>query len=68
MRQNIYEIPKVHPFIKTLEKVKALRDNLDEHIEITSQLWKDGKASDAYYYSAEMMKWIKNCPSITVDT
>ena len=32
MKHNIYEIPKVHPFIKTLEKVKALRDNLDEHI------------------------------------
>ena len=54
MKHNIYEIPKVHPFIKTLEKVKALRDNLDEHIEITSQLWEDGKASDAYYYSAEI--------------
>ena len=54
MKENIYEIPKVHPFIKTLEKVKALRDNLDEHIEITSQLWEDGKAIDAYYYSAEI--------------
>ena len=54
MKQNMYEIPKVHPFIKTLEKVKELRDNLDEHIEITSQLWEDGKASDAYYYSAEI--------------
>ena len=54
MRQNIYEIQKVHPFIKTLEKVKALRDNLDEHIEITSQLWEDGKSSDAYYYSSEI--------------
>ena len=54
MKHNIYEIPKVHPFIKTLEKVKALRDNLDEHIEITSQLWEDGKSSDAYYYSAEI--------------
>ena len=54
MKENIYEIPKVHPFIKTLEKVKELRDNLDEHIEITSQLWEDGKASDAYYYSAEI--------------
>ena len=32
MKHNIYEIPKVHPFIKTLEKVKELRDNLDEHI------------------------------------
>ena len=32
MKQNIYEIPKIHPFIKTLEKVKELRDNLDEHI------------------------------------
>ena len=34
MRQNIYEIPKVHPFIKTLEKVKALRDNLDEGVTL----------------------------------
>ena len=49
MRLNIYEIPKVHPFIKTLEKVKELWDNLDEHIEITSQLWEDSKSSDAYY-------------------
>ena len=54
MKHNIYEIPKVHPFIKTLEKVKELRDNLDEHIEITSQFWEDGKSSDAYYYSAEI--------------
>ena len=54
MKHNIYEIPKVHPFIKTLEKVKELRDNLDEHIEITSQLWEDGKANEAYYYSAEI--------------
>ena len=54
MKQNIYEIPKIHPFIKTLEKVKELRDNLDEHIEITSQLWVDGKTSEAYYYSAEI--------------
>ena len=54
MKQNIYEIPKVHPFIKTLEKAKELRDNLDEHIEITSQLWEDGKASEAYYYSADI--------------
>ena len=49
MRPNIYEIPKVPPFIKTLEKVKELWDNLDEHIEITSQLWEDSKSSDAYY-------------------
>ena len=54
MKQNIYEIPKVHPFIKALEKVKELRNNLDEHIEITSQLWEDGKSSEAYYYSAEI--------------
>lgn len=27
MKHNIYEIPKVHPFIKTLEKVKELRDS-----------------------------------------
>ena len=39
MKHNIYKIPKVHPFIKTLEKVKELHDNLDEHIEIRSQLW-----------------------------
>ena len=38
MRKNIYEMPRVHPFIKTLEKVNELRDNLDEHIKITSQL------------------------------
>ena len=54
MKHDIFEMPKVHPFIKTLEKVKELRDNLDEHIEITSQLWEDGKAGEAYYYSAEI--------------
>ncbi len=51
---NIFEIPKIHPFIKALEKVKELKDNLEEYIEITNQLWERGERNDAYYYSAEI--------------
>ena len=54
MKHSIYEVPKIHLFIRTLEKVKGLGDNLDEYIEITSQLEEDGKIIDAYYYSAKI--------------